>query len=189
MPRLPDKTALGEAPLQGHRPSAMIDVPAGGTGDGLVANEIVKGVGKISGIIEAKQIEADDYEVQKAITDFDLEQEKRLDIAKREAAPEAKGFTEGYRGGYDSAATEFMKSRIPDRLKPKVDEILVKRGASFEKRAYDFELAERDRWNVQDVNTQSADLITRTMTSPDSMEDNAQRGVAVIRASRLTARA
>lgn len=188
MPKMPDKFDLGQAPGGGRRALATVgDWPRDAGGLGAMAS-VAKGVAEVSGALVAKQEEADDYEVQKRIVDFDLEQEKRLDDAKRAAAPEAKGFTDTYRRGYDAAATDLM-TRVPARLKPKVDEILVKRGASFEKRAYDFELAERDRWNIQDVNTQTSDLVTRTMGNPDTIEDNAQRGVALIRSSRLTQRA
>jgi hypothetical protein len=188
MPKLPDKFDLGGAPSVGRRPitqaSASDFAPNGGL---MVANEVVKGIGGLAKVAIAKQEEADEYELQKAIVDFDLEQEKRLDDAKRNAPPEAKDFTGSYRRGYDEAATGLM-TKVPERLKPKVDEMLVRRGAAFEKRAYDFELAERDRWNIQDVQKNTSDLITHTMGKPESMEDNAQRGVAIIRASKLPQR-
>ena len=188
MPKLPDKFDLGGAPSVGRRPitqaSASDFAPNGGL---MVANEVVKGIGGLAKVAIAKQEEADEYELQKSIVDFDLEQEKRLDDAKRNAPPEAKDFTGSYRRGYDEAATGLM-TKVPERLKPKVDEMLVRRGAAFEKRAYDFELAERDRWNIQDVQKNTSDLITHTMGKPESMEDNAQRGVAIIRASKLPQR-
>lgn len=188
MPTLPDKFALGGAPGVASRPLALVNDMPNGDGSGIVAGEIAKGVGKLAGALQAKQEEADDYEVQKQLVEFDLAQEKRLDDAKRNARPEAKDFTTSYRGGYDEGARSLMQ-RVPERLKPKVDEALVKRGAAFEKRAYDFELAERDRWNVQDVNKQVSDLITHTMGNPDVMDDNASRGVAIVRASKLSVRA
>lgn len=188
MPKLPDKFDLGGAPSVGRRPITQASASDFSTGGGLmVANEVVKGIGGLAKVAIAKQEEADDYELQKSIVDFDLEQEKRLDDAKRNAPPEAKDFTSSYRRGYDEAATGLM-TRVPERLKPQVDTMLVKRRAAFEKRAYDFELQERDRWNIQDVQKNTSDLITHTMGKPESMEDNAQRGVAIIRASKLPVR-
>lgn len=187
MPTLPTKMDLGQPGSQ-SRSLALAPNDWPDTSMAPVANAVARGAKAITATLQTKQDEADAYEIQKAITDFDLDQEKRLDDAKRNAAPEAKGFTEGYRANYDTNARELM-TRIPDHLKPKVDEALVRRGAAFEKRAYDFELAERDRWNIQDVNQRTSDAITRTMSNPDTLDDNAARGVADIRASRLSQRA
>lgn len=187
MPKLPDKYDLGAPPGVAARPP-MVTEPLPVGGDMATLGEVGKGVTGLGLMFQERQDKADEYATQKALIEFDLQQEKLLDEAKRNAPPEAKDFTASYRGSYDRAATGFMQS-VPPALRPKVDEALVKRGANFEKRAHDFELAERDRWNVQDVQKNAADLITHTMGSPDSMEDNAQRGIALIRASRLSARA
>lgn len=188
MPKLPDKFDLGGAPSVGRRPITQASASDFSTGGGLmVANEVVKGVGGLAKIAIAKQEEADDYEVQKSIVDFDLEQEKRLDDAKRNAPPEAKDFTSSYRRGYDEAATGLM-TRVPERLKPQVDTMLVKRRAAFEKRAYDFELAERDRWNIQDVGGRLEDSYSRVISKPDALRDEINRTLPIINQSRLPAR-
>lgn len=187
MPRLPDASALGAPPQMADRPIVQLNEPRVG-GGAEVLKAAAEGASKLFGALQAKQEEEDDYAVQKKLIEFDLEQEKRLDDAKRNAAPEAKDFTTGYRSGYDESARKFMEG-VPERLKPKLDEVLVRRGAAFEKRAYDFELAERDRYHIADVNKGVSDLITGSYGNPDSMEDNAQRGVALIRSSKLSARA
>lgn len=188
MPTLPDKTALGAPPNPDpNRP--IVQLPTGATDPGALALDAVgSGLRDISGIVKLKAREDEDYEVQKALIDFDLAQEKRLDDAKRTAAPEAKDFTANYRGEYDAAARDFMKG-VPDRLKPKLDEILVKRGAGFEKRAYDFELLERDRFHIDDVNTRLTEIYNDSMSSPERHAENAQRGLALLKASKLTERA
>lgn len=186
MPKLPDETALGGLPNVAERP--MVSLPDVKTGEGEILGGLASGAKALGEVITAKQNEADDYDVQKKVIEFDLAQEKRLDDAKRAVPPEAKDFTAAYRSGYDRDARQFMGS-IPDRLKPKVDEILVKRGANFEKRAYDFELLERDRFHVQDVHQQTSDLVTRSMGNPEAMADNAERGMALIRSSKLSSRA
>ena len=187
MPTLPDKTALGPTPNIGER--AIVQIPVGARSAGADALEMLGGgVKKIAAGFQARQDEADEYEVQTALVDFDLAQEKKLDDAKRNAAPEAKGFTSGYRQSYDAEAVDLMK-RVPAHLKPKLDQMLVKRGASFEKRAYDFELLERDRYHVEDVNKRLTDIYNDSMATPDRLTSNHDRGVALIRSSKLSERA
>lgn len=186
MPRLPDKTALGALPEVAVRAPAQIPM---GTPDpsGLALETLGTGIRQISGVIKKKQDEADEYEIQKALVDFDLEQEKKLDDAQRAAAPDGRDFTAGYRQSYDQDARRLM-ARIPGYMQPKVDEILVKRGANYEKRAYDFELRTRDKFHVDDVDARLSEIHNDTMAVPDRHGDNAQRGVAIIRASRLPER-
>lgn len=188
MPTLPDKFALGQAP-SGDPGRAIVQLPGNSVDTGALAADMLGGgLKQISAVVKTKAKEDEDYEVQKALIDFDLAQEKRLDDAKRQAAPEARDFTSNYRGAYDQGAREFM-TRVPDRLKPKLDEILVKRGAAFEKRAYDFELAERDRYHIDDINTRLNEIYNDSTAFPDRHTSNADRGLALIRSSKLTARA
>jgi hypothetical protein len=141
-------------------------------------------VGKVGARVSAKLRQDDDYEVQKRLIDFDLEREKDLDDSQRSTQPEARDFTSSYRSRYDEAARRLMED-VPAHLKPNVDKILVERGARFEKRAYDFELKERDRYHVEDVNRKLTDIYNDSTAAPDRWSDNAQRGVALIRSSRL----
>lgn len=187
MPNLPDKTALGQPSFDPNRP--LVQVSMGMADPGAEALAAFGGsIKKIGATIKAKADEADNYEVQKALVDFDLAQEKRLDDSKRTAAPEAKGFTDGYRGSYDNDARKFMAG-VPAHMRPKVDEILVRRGASYEKRAYDFELQERDRYHVDDVNKTLEDIYNDSTARPDAYAANGERGISIIKGSRLTERA
>lgn len=185
MPKLPDKTILGSPP-SGDAGRRMVQLETPRVADYEVAGALARGVGDFAGALKTRFEKADDYEVQKALVDFDLQQEKRLDDAKREAEPDARDFTAKYRGGYDQGATEFMKG-VPRHLREKVDTALVKRGAMFEKRAYDFELAQRDKFHIDDVNTKAQDFLNETTAKPESFIENAERGQALIRASRLPA--
>lgn len=186
MPRLPDKTALGALPDVAVRAPAQIPL---GTPDPSAAalDMLGSGIKQISGVIKKRQAEADDYEIQKALVDFDLEQEKKLDDAQRAAAPDGRDFTAGYRQSYDQDARRLM-ARIPAHMQPRVDEILVKRGANYEKRAYDFELRTRDQFHVEDLRSTLDTYYNDTMAVPDRHASNAERGISVIKGSRLPER-
>lgn len=185
MPKLPDKTIFGDIP-SGDAGRRMVQLETPRVADYEVAGAVARGMEGFAGALKTRFEKADDYEVQKALVDFDLQQEKRLDDAKREADPEARDFTAKYRGGYDQGATEFMKG-VPRHLREKVDTALVKRGAMFEKRAYDFELAQRDKFHIDDVNTRAQDFLNETTAKPEAFLENSERGRALIRASRLPA--
>lgn len=186
MARIPTKEELGNPQYAVTRGDVRFR-PQDFSGEQAMGAAISKAGDALQGAVTkigTKIQEDDNYEVQKRLIDFDLEHEKRLDDAKRTAAPEARDFTSSYRSGYDESARKFMET-VPDHLKPKVDTILVQRGSAFEKRAYDFELKERDRYHTEDVNRKLTDLYNDSTAAPDRWSENAQRGVALIRSSRL----
>lgn len=188
MARIPTKEELGGEQYASVRQLPQFR-PQDFSGDAAIGRSLA-GVGeagqKVAVAFAEKKREEDEYEVTNRLVQFDLEQEKRLDDAKREVGPEARDFTKSYRDQYDEGARTFMET-VPERLRPKVDAALVRRGSNFEKRAYDFELKERDRFHIEDVNRNITDLYNDSTASPNRKDDNAQRGVALIRASRLPA--
>ena len=190
MPTMPDKFALGQAPGGGTSGPALIPDLSAAAGDGTIeAGAVARGLGEIGATLQAKQDEADHLDVQKKLINFDLDQQKRLDDAKHSYAPGAEGFTQDYRQDYDASARDFMASSVPERLKPKIDEILVKRRAHWEGQANHFENLERDRFAVQGVKDAASDLITDTMGNPDRMADNHARLAALYNRSQMSTRA
>jgi hypothetical protein len=186
MARIPTKEELGgeQYAVQRQLPQFRAQDFSGEAAVGKALAGVGDAAQKTIGIVVEKQREADDYEVANKIVDFDLAQEKRLDDAKRKTEPEARDFTKTYRSQYDDDARAFMEG-IPDRLKPKVDSLLVRRASNYEKRAYDFELKERDRYHSDDVSRRLTDWYNDSTSAPERKDANAERGVAVIRASRL----
>lgn len=186
MPTLPDKTALPQV-TGGERPMALMPTgrDAVDAGAGLkAAGNAIAGLG---GTIQAKIDEGDDYDAQKKIIDFDLAQEKRLRDAQHNAPPGGEGMTQAYREQYDNDARALME-QIPKRLRPKVDEVLVKKGAHYEDQAYKFELNERDRFHVDDVKGKVQELLNDTTANPDAHNNNRERGIALLQASKIPQR-
>lgn len=186
MARIPTKEELGGEQYASARqmPQFRTQDFAGTAAMGRAMGGAGEALQKVAVAAEARKTEADEYEVTNRLVQFDLEQEKRLDDDKRSANPEAKDFTKSYRDKYDESARTFMEA-VPERIKPKVDALLWRRGANYEKRAYDFELAERDRYHTEDVNRRITDLHNDTTSEPGRKDGNGERGVAMIRASRL----
>lgn len=183
MVRIPDKSELGQPIVSPARPNVTI------SRDALTApGRAMAGFGQIvkeaGASIQADLDQQDDYETKRRFVQFDLDQEKALDDAKRNVQPEAKGFTPGYMSSYDANAKNFFET-VPENLKPKYDYLLTQRGANYEKRAYDYELAERDKYHLNDVDTQTQALRYRTTEKPESYRENLARGVSLIDASRL----
>ena len=186
MARIPTKEELGGVQYAVVRPQPQFraqDFAAEAQGGRALA-QAGETIAKVGAQFQTRAREDDEYEVQKRIVDFDLERERDLDDSKRSTQPEARDFTSNYRQRYDESARKLMEG-VPEHLKPRVDQILVQRGAAFEKRAYDFELKERDRYHVEDVGRKLTDIYNDSTSAPDRWADNAQRGVALIRSSRL----
>lgn len=146
-----------------------------------------RAVGHISAEIERKSDEDELYAIQSRFSMFDLDQERRLEEGKRNAPPEAKEFSATYMKEYDTAAREFMTS-VPDRLKPRVDAMLARRADHWGQQANRFELTERDRYHTEMVGRDLTTLHNDSTAAPERWQTNADRGIAIIRASKLPPR-
>ena len=146
-----------------------------------------RAVGHISAEIEKKADEDELYAIQSRFSMFDLEQERRLEEGKRNAPPEAKEFSANYMREYDTAARGFMAG-VPERLKPRVDAMLARRADHWGQQANRFELAERDRYHTEMVGRDLTTLHNDSTAAPERWQTNADRGVAIIRASKLPPR-
>jgi hypothetical protein len=187
MARIPNSDALGEPQISAGRGG---DIDTSSMRAFAAQGQAVANAGhsleKIGAVIGEQQRQDDDYEVRKQFIDLDLETEKQLDEAKRSASGDADGFTEGLRKAYDERARGFF-ANVPGHLKPKYDELLVARGAQFEKRAYDHEIATRDKFHIDDLNGRFDTLYGATADRPDTYRENIARGVSLIDASRVPA--
>jgi lysozyme len=149
-----------------------------------IMSKAADALANVAGVFAKKQEETDDYETKKRYIDFDLAQEKRYEDMKANPDKDAKGFTSGFREGYDAEAKEFFKG-VPESQKAQYDYLLTNRGAQFEKRAYDFENSERDRQHREDLDGTLLGLRNLTAEQPDKYRDNIARGVTIIDSSRL----
>lgn len=183
MAKIPDYTSLDQPIVSPARPDANVSRDALAAPGRAMAG-FGQDVKQLGVALQAQQEEADDYETRKRFVDFDLQQEKALDEAKRNVGPEAKNFTNQYMAGYHTNAQNFFKD-VPESQRAKYDYQLVQRGAAYEKRANDYELAERDKYHLQDIDTQTQTLRFSTTEKPASYKENLARGVYLIDGSRL----
>lgn len=183
MVRIPDFTALEQPIVNPARPEMNVSRDALAAPGRAMAG-LGESVQKFGVAVQAEQESADDWETKRRFVDFDLAQEKAFDEAKRNAGPEAKNFTPQYMTGYHENAKEFFKG-VPESQRPKYDYMLAHRGGAFEKRAHDYELSERDKYHVNDVDTQTQNLRNATVEKPGSYKENLARGVFLIDGSRL----
>lgn len=184
MARIPDADSLGQPTLSAVRPQREISAAAFAA-PGQAAAEFGGAVAQAGIAVQARMDAQDDYDTKRNLVEFDLAQEKRLDDAKRNAAPEAKDFTKSYMDEYHNEAKVFFKT-VPESQKAKYDFILSQRGAAFEKNAYDYELRERDRYHIQDVETRTGELRNATIAKPESYRENLARGVSLIDSARMS---
>jgi GH24 family phage-related lysozyme (muramidase) len=138
----------------------------------------------------AKQQEDDEnYEVEKRFMDFDLQQDLRLDQMKREVQGDPKDFAGGFMAGYSESARALFKE-VPDRLKPKVDQMLTQRASRYEENATKWEREKRDEYHIGDLNTQLDEkFVSDTQARPEAFKDNIARGVSLIDQSKLSGEA
>lgn len=198
MAQIPNSTALGQpevgigrAPAQFNQ--VRVDTQTATDGGGRQLEQIgsalgnaSRAVGEFGAAVEKHANEADDYEAKKRFVQFDLDQEKRLDDARHNYdVPEAKDFTKSYMNDYHAGARELFAS-LPDSQKAKYDYLLVQRGAQYEKKAYDHELVERDRFHREDIDLTTQNLRNETIAKPESYKDNLARGISLIDSSRLS---
>lgn len=125
-----------------------------------------------------------DYAAHSKFLQFDIDQERALDEAKRAAPEDGSGFADSVKQGYDAAAQDFFKN-VPPGLKPKYNSLLIARGGQYQKEARHFENQRQDDFATQDVSTKLTDLGNLTLDNPDRSQVNTARGVSLIDASRL----
>ncbi len=182
---IPNSQALGTVPVSLDRNPPRIDA-----GDFAAPARALQGVAaaanNLGQALLASDRQEEDYDAQKKLITFDLEQEKALQAAKRDTAPDAKDFTRNYRASYDQAARDLM-TQIPESLKPEFDRRLVQRGAHYEQQAFHWELQQRDLFHKDDVKNNLIQLQNAITADPATYRENIRRGQALIKASKLDA--
>lgn len=190
MARIPTEDALGDV-----RVAAARDMPnykaQSFAGDVALSSAVSRGgshviekAGQLAVEVAEKSREEDAYVLQKRLAMFDLEQDKRVADLSSDEAADADGLTKNFRATFDQGARALMKD-VPDYMKPKVDAILVKRGAGYEARVYGRQKEAQHRQHIADLTDTTRALQEDSMTAPDRVQANAERGVAIIRASKL----
>lgn len=183
MPRFPTEDDLG-------RPASMATGSAsvGDTGASYVvkgAKSLAADLGSINASWQAEREKDEEYQHTQRLVEFDLAQEKKLDDAKRTIAPDGANFTPSYRSSFDAEARSFVES-TPPRLRQRAATQLSQIGARQEKRAYDIELATRDKYHEENVSKSLDGLIDDATAAPERYADHKIRGEAVIRSSKLS---
>lgn len=96
--------------------------------------------------------EADDFETRKKLIDFNLETEQALDEHRRAMPPGGTGFAQTFEKDYEQRAKALFKT-IPPAQRDRVDLALVERNAQLQNRALDYEAVERNRYDVEGLET------------------------------------
>lgn len=190
MARIPTAENLGTVSISSARaPATISGAQAADIGASARAlGDVGEAIGRFGAQMGEREKQAKDYETTKRFIDFDLAQDKALEDLKQSAPPDAQGFTQGFRQNYDDAAREFF-SEVPDDLKPKFDELLVRRGAQFEKQAFGWENKTRDAYHETDVTERLVNIQSEAALNPNSYQENIARGITLIDASPMSAAA
>lgn len=187
MARIPNEDELGQPGI--HAPDVT---PSYNVGEFTAPDRALEGLGgaiadvgpKVALGIGATIEKQDDFETAKNFVDFDLAQEKKLRQLQENPPENVDNMTTHYRTSYDTDARDFFKT-VPAELKPKYDEMLVKRGDFYERRSFDFESSERQKQHVEAIDQSLLDLRNNTATNPDAYRENIARGIHILDAARL----
>jgi hypothetical protein len=196
MARIPTEDELGEpvigpgramVNLDGADRSNMLDTARSTMAMGKGLGDVASGA---SAAIGAWQDKSDDYEVTKALIEFDGTQQRLYDEARRSMPEGAAGFADGYRERYDTAARELV-ARGKDggwsnaSLK-KLDGKLHAWGEQLHTKAWNDELDERDRFRTADVERQILDLQNRVAEKPERAGEHVAAARALINTANLS---
>lgn len=191
MAKIPDSDSLGEPGISVGRAPARVDEQAlrsravATAGLGQSIERAGEGIAAFVGKRQERADELEDYEVQKRFIQFDINQDKAFDDAQESVKGDPKGFASTFRDGYDKRAREFFAT-VPERLRNRYDETLLKRGAAYQSRAYSLEKQKRDEHVVTDLQSQTDALLNGVSQSPDNHNDYIVRGGTLIDSLPLT---
>jgi hypothetical protein len=150
---------------------------------------LANAISNFGAAIAEREQQDENYEIEKRMVDFDMQQDLRLDEAKRSVDGDPKDFSTTFMQGYDASAREFFKE-VPDRLKPKVDQMLAARAARYQENATLWEREKSDAYHIDDLNQTLDTIISRnTQKAPEKFQEDIARGISVISSSKLSGEA
>lgn len=98
----------------------------------------------------------DDYDTNKRLLQFKLDSEMALEDAKRNMQPGGSGFSESWQEAYQKRAKAFVgrdDANIRPELRAKVGMALKQQEVMLGERAQRYELGERDKFHIEDLET------------------------------------
>jgi hypothetical protein len=157
MAKLPTRESLGGLPRTGGSPGIsqlnVSGIESAGSAIAAGAANLGKGVEKIGDVGYDYQKKREDYEAESGFQQFQWNELKGLDAAKRNMQPgQADDFGNVYTEGYRDRAKQFFTS-IPERLKPHYDEKLFSTERSLYGAATEFGRTEQKRYSLEDLST------------------------------------
>jgi hypothetical protein len=144
-------------------------------------------MGGVNALVE-QQGKEDEFEVQRRLLDFKLEQEEALENLRREMPSGGAGFTDAYNKQFRKAARALVgkdDANIPDRLRDKVGLRLKQFETSYLDKASTYERAERDRHTIEKLEGTLGSARASVATNPAAHNDRLQEGNALIEGSAL----
>lgn len=170
----------------GVRPPAIDYSPAAAG-----AKAIGQGIGVVGHALElaAKADEhLNDYDTQKKLLDFKLSSEMALEEYKRTMPAGGDGYAAGWQSQYRKMASAFVgkdDGNIPAQLRGKVGLALKHHEVMLGERAQRDEYAERDRSEVEGLETTLGTVRSRVEADPMRLDEMRGEGGKLIEASRL----
>lgn len=130
----------------------------------------------VAGAVQAfadAQGAVDDYETNRRLLDFKLNSEMALEEAKREMQPGGSGFSETWAKSYRKQAESFVgkgDSNIRPEMRAKIGMALKQQEVMLGERAQRYELGERDRFHIDDLQNvlgRTRDMVTANPSERD----------------------
>lgn len=189
MARLPDETALGTRISQPGTGNISIRTPDYGV-VARAGEAVAGGVDAASRGLQAvanASIDIEDYETRKNLLDFKLKTEMELEDMKREMPAGGDGWSDTYAKHFSKRAAEFVGKgdrNIPATQRAKVGMLLKQHETGLLERAQRAELAERDRFHVDGLETQLGtlrDVVGANPTRRDEMFDEGRKQIELSR--------
>jgi hypothetical protein len=172
MPRLPGPEALGGLPsMRSNR--APPNVGNLDTGASAIAGSVARAGDALTGLADRKS-EEENYDSLKRMVEFERATEQDFEHYKREIAPGGAEFQRGWDERYKEKANQFFGeggANFPARMRGKLGLRLTQNGEKFSTGALKYELAERDRFHVGDLNDQIAAFARDVEAAPHLLQE------------------
>jgi len=189
MARLPSREDLGRrTPTGGTRSASIPSANPALAGMARGADALSRGIASLAGTIQDEQAKVDDYETRKRLLDFELEQENALEESLRTMQSGAPGFADGYTENFKKAAKRFVgksDENIPVEQRGAVGLRLKQIERNYRDRAYTVERAERDRHQIEALETTLGRARDSVGMDPDTYAARLKAGHEVVDLAKL----
>jgi hypothetical protein len=157
MAKLPTRESLGGLPRTGGSPGIsqlnVSGIESAGSAIATGAANLGKGIEKVGDVAYDYQKKAEDHDAEMKFQEFQWNELKGLDDAKRNMQPgQADKFGDTYTAGYQERAKQFFTT-VPERLKPHYDQKLFSTERSLYGDAAQFGRTEQKRFAIDGLST------------------------------------